>query len=74
MDEINFFLKGIDINDKAYVLKLEEHDQKTDVIVLNEEHLPLLNDAAALRLLKVMADTIKADIANKAKSTSSPSE
>lgn len=74
IDEINFFLKGIDINDKAYVLKLEEHDQKTDVIVLNEEHLPLLNDDAALRLLKVMADTIKADIANKAKSTSSTSE
>ncbi|NOU21790.1 MAG: hypothetical protein HOO93_08365, partial [Methyloglobulus sp.] len=47
--------------------KLEEHGQQTDVIVLNEEHLPLLNDDASLRLLKVLADTIKADLADKAK-------
>jgi outer membrane protein assembly factor BamC len=67
MDEISFIFKGIDINDREYVLKLEEHNQQTDVIVLNEDHLPLLNDDAALRLLKVMADTIKADLAEKAK-------
>jgi outer membrane protein assembly factor BamC len=63
MDEILFMFQGIDINDKEYVLKLEEHGQQTDVIVLNGEHLPLLNDDAALRLLKVLADTIKADLA-----------
>jgi outer membrane protein assembly factor BamC len=67
MDEISFIFKGIDINDKEYVLKLEGHDQQTDVIVMNEEHLPLLNDDAALRLLKVLASTIKADLAEKAK-------
>ena len=67
MDEISFIFKGIDINDKEYVLKLEGHDQQTDVIVLNEEHLPLLNDDAALRLLKVLADSIKADLADKVK-------
>lgn len=72
MDEIGFLFKGINSNDRPYVLKLEEHDQQTDVIVLNEEHLPMLNDDAALRLLKLMADTIKADLAEKAKSESSP--
>jgi hypothetical protein len=29
--------------------------------------LPMLNDDAALRLLKVLADSIKADLADKAK-------
>jgi outer membrane protein assembly factor BamC len=67
MDEVSFIFNGIDINDKEYVLKLEGHDQQTDVIVLNEEHLPLLNDDAALRLLKLLASTIKADLAEKAK-------
>lgn len=67
MDEISFIFKGLDINDREYVLKLEEHAQQTDVIVLDEGHLPLLNDDAALRLLKVLADTIKADLAGKAK-------
>lgn len=67
MDEITFIFHGINTNEKEYVLKLEQHDQQTDVIVLNEEHLPLLNDDAALRLLKVLADTIKADLSDKAK-------
>jgi outer membrane protein assembly factor BamC len=67
MDEIQFIFHGINTNEKEYVLKLEQHQQQTDVIVLNEEHLPLLNDDAALRLLKVLADTIKADLADKAK-------
>ena len=70
MDEFNFIFKGIDTNDREYVLKLEEHEQKTDVIVLNEEHLPMLNDAAALHLLKTMGATIKADLAEKAKAES----
>lgn len=70
MDEFNFIFKGIDTNDREYVLKLEEHDQKTDVIVLSDEHLPMLNDAAALRLLKTMGATIKADLAEKAKAES----
>lgn len=67
LDEINFFLHGINSNEREYFLKLEEHGQQTDVIVLNEEHLPLLNDDASLRLLKVLADTIKADLVDKAK-------
>jgi outer membrane protein assembly factor BamC len=65
LDEISFLFHGINSNDRKYFLKLEEHGQQTDVIVLNEEQLPLLNEDAALRLLKVLADTIKADLADK---------
>jgi outer membrane protein assembly factor BamC len=67
MDELSFILHGINSNEREYQLKLEEHDQKTDVIVLDEEHLPLLNNEPALRLLKVLADTTKADLAEKNK-------
>lgn len=65
MDEISFFFKGIGTKDQTYWLKLEEHGELTDVIVLNEEHLPMLNSDAALRLLKLMANTIKSDSAEK---------
>jgi outer membrane protein assembly factor BamC len=71
MDEIGFIFHGIGIDDREYVLKLEEHGDKTDVIVLDSDFLPMLNDNGALRLLKVMADTIKADVAKKAKAESS---
>ncbi len=71
MDEIDFIFKGINVGDKEYNLKFEEHDQKTDVIVLDEEHLPLLNDNASLRLLKLLSDTIKADLVEKGKLESS---
>jgi outer membrane protein assembly factor BamC len=74
MDEIYFIFQGIGANDETYLLKLEEHDQMTDVIVLNEEHLPMLNSEPALRLLKLMADTIKADTANKAKAEKEKAE
>ncbi len=67
MDEIDFIFKGININDKEYNLKFEEHGQQTDVIALDEEHLPLLNDNNALRLLKLLSDTIKADLVKKTK-------
>ena len=67
MDEIDFIFKGININDKEYNLKFEEHEQKTDVIVLDDEHLPLLNDNSALRLLKLLSDTIKTDLVKKEK-------
>jgi outer membrane protein assembly factor BamC len=67
MDEIDFIFKGININDKEYSLKFEEHGQQTDVIALDEDHLPLLNDNNALRLLKLLSDTIKADLVKKTK-------
>lgn len=67
MDEVGFIFHGIGVNDREYVLKLEEHGDKTDVMVLNDEFLPMLNDNDAVRLLKLLADTIKTDLAKKAK-------
>ena len=67
MDEISFIFEGINMNDKEYNLKFEEHDGKTDVIALDSEHLPLLNDNNAIRLLKLLSDTIKTDLDKKAK-------
>jgi outer membrane protein assembly factor BamC len=67
MDELSFIFHGVNSNEKEYQLKLEEHNQKTDVIVLDAEHLPLLNNKPALHLLKVLADTTKADLAEKNK-------
>ena len=65
LDEIKFFFHGIDTNEEEYRLKLEEHDGNTDLLVLNQEHLPILNSEAALRLLKLIADTIKTDQAER---------
>lgn len=65
MDELDFILKGIDINDKEYNLKFEDHGEQTDLIVLDDEHLPLLNDNNVVRFLKLLADTIKADLSKK---------
>lgn len=67
MDELSFFFHGINSNENQYYLKLEGHEQQTDVIVLDEEQLPLLNNESALRLLKVLADTTKADLAGQNK-------
>jgi len=64
-DELSFLFHGINAHEQKYFLKLEEHDQLTDVIVTNEEHLPLANDNAALRLLKLLADTIKTEQGTK---------
>ncbi len=66
-DELNFFFHGIEANEEEYRLKLEEHNEQTDLLVLNSEHLPMLNNDNAVRLLKVIADTIKADLAAKDK-------
>lgn len=71
MDEISFIFNGIGVSDREYVLKLEEHGEQTDVIVLDEEFLPMLNDNDAVRLQKVIADTIKSDLAKKAKAEDS---
>jgi outer membrane protein assembly factor BamC len=65
LDEIAFFFHGVDTNEQEYQLKLEEHGETTDVLVLNSEHLPVLNSEAALRLLQTIAGTIKADSAEQ---------
>lgn len=62
-DEVTFFLKGFETNEQEYVLKLVENDsQQTDVVILDKEQKPIA-DEASLSLLKLLHDTIKADLA-----------
>ena len=63
-DELKFIFSGMQGNEKTYLLKLEENNQQTDIVVVDEEQ-KLLSDAASVKLLTVLEETIKADLANK---------
>jgi outer membrane protein assembly factor BamC len=63
-DEVVFMFKGIQSNERTYLLKLERNDQQTDIIVLDEDQ-QLLTDASSFKLLTLLEETIKADLANK---------
>ena len=55
---------GIQSNEKTYLLKLEENNQQTDIVVVDEDQ-QILSDAASFKLLTLLQETIKADLANK---------
>ncbi len=59
-DEMTFLFDGFQSDEQAYLLQLQEIGTETDVIIMNTEQKPL-NNAASLRLLKVLQATIKAD-------------
>jgi outer membrane protein assembly factor BamC len=59
-DEVTFIFGGFQSNDKEYLLKLIENNQQTDVAVLDQDGNPA-SDGGALRLLKLIQKTIKAD-------------
>ncbi len=63
-DEIKFMFSGIQSNEKTYLLKLEETNQQTDIVVVDVDQ-QLLSDAASVKLLTLLEETIKADLANK---------
>jgi len=63
-DEAVFMFSGFGGNEKAYVLKLTENNGQSAVVLLDEAGQPLLNDAAGLKLLTLLQDTIKADVAD----------
>jgi outer membrane protein assembly factor BamC len=62
--DVVFMLTGIENNDKTYLLKLEENNQQTDVVVLDKDQQPL-SDADSVKLLTLLEETIKADLAKK---------
>ncbi len=62
--DVKFFFTGIDNNDKTYLLKLEGNNQQTDVVVLDKDQQPL-SDADSAKLLMLLEETIKADLAKK---------
>jgi outer membrane protein assembly factor BamC len=63
-DEVAFMFKGIQSNEKTYLIKLERNNQQTDIIVVDEDQ-QLLSDASSFKLLTLVEETIKADLANK---------
>jgi outer membrane protein assembly factor BamC len=63
-DEVMFMFKGIQSNEQTYLLKLEENNQQTDITVADKDQ-QLLSDAASVKLLTLLENTIKADLANK---------
>ena len=63
-DEMMFLFKGIQNNEKAYLLKFEENNQQTDIVVVDEDQKPL-SDEASSKLLTLVEETIKADLAAK---------
>jgi outer membrane protein assembly factor BamC len=62
-DEIAFVFRGFKIGEKEYVLKLAGNKQQTEVMVMDTEHKPL-TEGPGLKLLTLLHDTIKADLAN----------
>ena len=63
-DEVKFMVSGFQGNEKTYLLKLEENNQQTDISVLDEEQ-KILSDDDSVKLLTVLEETMKADLANK---------
>jgi outer membrane protein assembly factor BamC len=63
-DEAKFLLSGFQSNDKTYLLKLEENNQQTDITVADEKQ-KILSDDASVKLLTLLEETMKADLAKK---------
>ena len=63
-DEVVFLFKGIQNNEKTYLIKLEKNSQQTDIVVVDEDQ-QLLSDAPSFKLLTLLQETIKADLATK---------
>lgn len=61
-DEIAFVIKGFEVTEQEYVLKLVESSRQTDVMIMDKEQKPV-TDEAGLSLLTLLHDTIKADLA-----------
>lgn len=60
--DISFFLEGFGIHEKEYVIKLAGSKQQTEVMVTDKEQKPLA-EGPGLKLLTLLYDTIKADLA-----------
>ncbi|NOT10926.1 MAG: outer membrane protein assembly factor BamC [Methylococcaceae bacterium] len=65
-DEAVFMFRGFQADEQEYVLKLEEQDRHTEVIILDKDQKPLPpDDKGGLALLTLIQSTIATDLANK---------
>ena len=61
-------------NEKTYLIKLEKNNQQIDVVIVDKDQ-QLLSDPASFKLLTLLQETMKADLAHKAASANkSPKE
>ena len=61
-DEALFMFSGFQSEEQAFIVKLIDNHEQTDVVVFNSEQQPAA-DSAALNLLNLLQETIKADFA-----------
>lgn len=61
-DEAIFLFSGFQSNEEEFLVKLIANGQQTDVVILDTELQPA-TDAAALKLLNLLQETIKTDFA-----------
>jgi len=65
-DELKFMFGGFEPGDKEYVVELQDIDEQvTEVLVTGKEKQSSAGDGAGLKLLTLIKDTIKSDLAGK---------
>ena len=63
-DEVTSLFSEMHGAEKTYLIKLEKNNQHTDIVVVDKDQKPL-SDAASFKLLTLLQETIKADLAQK---------
>ena len=63
-DEISFVFSEDHNQEKSYVIKVLAHDNLSEIVVLDEQK-KLLSEGAGLSLLKLLATTLQANLADK---------
>lgn len=59
-DEVVFIFKGVQGNEKEYILKLVANGQQSEVVVLDEDRQPII-EGPGLKLLNLIQETLTAD-------------
>ena len=65
LDEITSLFSDRQGNEKTYLIRLEKNNQHTDIVVVDKDQQPL-SDPASFKLLTLLQETMKADLAHKA--------
>lgn len=63
-DNVVFLFLGIQNYEKTFLIQLDENNRQTDITVVDEDQ-KMLTDAGSFKLLTVLKETIKADLAKK---------
>lgn len=62
--DLTFMISGVHDNEKTYLIKLDENNDYTDITIIDEDH-KLLSEDASNKLLTLLENTIKEDLATK---------